>query len=261
MQLACSTLLTLLAAWHALRTYVRFTFVVCRYEFGTLDANNNRKVLAVDPPLPFVFTGLPVGNITLFVCAVDPYNARVCANQLVTVKAAAADFKVTDALTAINVAQLAGANDVSVMAAGAQALQSLAIFANDAAATQTADQQAQVQTAIAAKTSSMIGALAKDVNNLIDDPKTMSQVGLCLWCNCSSMDEYSPHSVSQACCPLYAAGCVHYCHSQQDDNIPQQGCKEQDGCCWQGRPCFSQAEPQAHHTRQCFPLVGRPGCW
>lgn len=148
----------------------------CRFEFGTIDANKVKKVLAVDPALPFVFNGLPVGVITLYVCAVDAYGARFCAQQPVVVNPAAADFKVADALTAIDVGQLSSAKDVAVMAAGAQALQSLAKFAGDAASTQTAAEKEEVQTAIATKTSSMIGALAKDVNNLIDDPKTMAQV-------------------------------------------------------------------------------------
>jgi hypothetical protein len=147
-----------------------------RYEFGTVDANNVRKVLAVDPALPFVYTGLPVGPISLYMCAADAYGARFCTQQPVVVNPAAADFKVADAVTAIDVGQLSGAKDVAVMAAGAQALQSLAKFAGDAAATQTAEEQEEVQTAIATKTSSMIGALAKDVNTLIDDPKTMAQV-------------------------------------------------------------------------------------
>jgi hypothetical protein len=146
----------------------------CRYEFGTLNANNNRKVLAVNPALPYVFSGLPVGDITLYVCAIDSYNARFCASQLKTVKLPA-DFKVTDALTSLDVTQLSGAGDVSVMAAGAQALQSLASFADTA--TQTAEEKAQVQAAITAKTSSMIGAMASQVTSLLDDPKTMSQVG------------------------------------------------------------------------------------
>lgn len=117
-----------------------------------------------------------MGPITLYVCAADAYGARFCAQQPVVVDPAAADFKLADAVTAIDVGQLSGANDVAVMAAGAQALQSLATFASDAAATQTAAEKEEVQTAIATKTSSMIGALAKDVNTLIDDPKTMAQV-------------------------------------------------------------------------------------
>jgi hypothetical protein len=153
-----------------------------RYELGTVDANNKRKVLAVDPALPYVFTGLPVGPATLFVCASDAYGARVCATQDVTVQPAAADFKVSDALTAFDVNQLAGARDVAVMAAGAQALHSLSQYADTAAATQTAAEKAQVQSAIAAKTSAMIGQLANDVSSYIDDPNTMSQVSADLGC-------------------------------------------------------------------------------
>jgi hypothetical protein len=162
-----------------------------RYEFGTVDANNKRKVLAVDPALPFIFTGLPVGPATLFACASDAYGARVCATQDVTVQPAAADFKVADTLTAFDVNQLAGARDVAVMAAGAQALQSLSQYANTAATTQTAAEKAQVQSAIAAKTSAMIGQLADDVSSYIDDANTMSQVGAVSHCY---QHEHKPHA-------------------------------------------------------------------
>lgn len=150
--------------------------LACRFEFGIVDSSNVRKVLAVDPALPFLFTGLPEGANTLSVCAVDSYGARVCSSEVWTVQAAPADFKVADALTSLDVGQLANANDVSVMAAGAQALQSLAKFADASADKQTDAENQQIQSAIAAKTSSMIGNLAKDVIKLVDDPKTMSQV-------------------------------------------------------------------------------------
>jgi hypothetical protein len=94
------------------------------------------------------------------------------------VQAAPSGFNITDTLTAIDVTQLAGAKDVSVMAAGAQALQSLASFAD--AGTATAAQKAAMQTVIDAKATSMISALATDVTSLIDDPKTLGQVGVCL---------------------------------------------------------------------------------
>jgi hypothetical protein len=148
----------------------------CRYEFGTIDANNVRKVLAVSPALPFLFKGLPQGAVTLYVCAVDSYGARECAREDWTVKPAAADFKLADALTSINVDQLEEAGDVSVMAAGAQALQSLSKFADASAGTHTEDENQQIQSVIAAKTSSMIGSLASNVANLVDDPNTMAQV-------------------------------------------------------------------------------------
>jgi hypothetical protein len=148
----------------------------CRYEFGIVDANNVRKVLAVNPALPFLFKGLPEGAVTLYVCAVDSYGARECAQEGWTVKPAAADFKLADALTSISVEQLEKAGDVSVMAAGAQALQSLSKFADASAGTQTEAVKQQIQSAIAAKTSSMIGSLASTVADLVDDPNTMAQV-------------------------------------------------------------------------------------
>ena len=112
-----------------------------------------RQVLAVDPALPYMFSGLPIGDISLYVCAIDAYNARVCESKAVTVQPAPANFKVADALATFDVGQLAGAGDVGVMAAGAQALQSLSQFAASNAA-----------------------SLASNVNSLVDDPKTMSQV-------------------------------------------------------------------------------------
>lgn len=88
------------------------------------------------------------------------------------------DFKVTDALTSFDVGQLSGAGDISVMAAGAQALSSLSAFAKSSSATgaQAQEEAKQVETAIAAKTGAMINSLASSAGNLIDDPATMSQV-------------------------------------------------------------------------------------
>lgn len=143
--------------------------------FGLVDGvTRTRKVLAVDPATPFIFTGLPVGNSTLYVCAVDTFGAQACEQQTVTVSAPVADFKVADALTAMDVSQLEGARDVGVMAAGAQGLQSLAAFANAAALPES--EKAQVQAAVVANTSSMIGSLAKNISDYIEDPNTMAQV-------------------------------------------------------------------------------------
>lgn len=133
----------------------------------------------MNPSLPFAYSGLPVGTIHLYMCAVNLYSARFCTSRSVTVQAAPSGFNITDAFTAIDVTQLADAGNVSVMAAGAQALQSLASFAD--AGTATAAQKAAMQTFIDAKATSMISALAKDVTSLIDDPKTLGQVCVCAW--------------------------------------------------------------------------------
>lgn len=89
------------------------------------------------------------------------------------------DFKVTDALTSFDVGQLSGAGDISVMAAGAQALSSLSAFtkSSSSAAGSTAQEVKQVETAIAAKTGAMISSLASSAGGLMDDPQAMSQVG------------------------------------------------------------------------------------
>lgn len=150
-----------------------------------MDSGNTRKVLAVDPALPYAFKGLPQGTSTIYVCAMDAYGARACEQKDLTVKAAPADFKVADALTSFDVSQLAGARDVSVMAAGAQALQSLSQFATDTADKQTEAEKAQVKSAVAAKTSAMISSLASSVSDFIDDPKTMSQVCVCVLYICA----------------------------------------------------------------------------
>lgn len=88
----------------------------------------------------------------------------------------------TDALTSFDVGQLSGAGDISVMAAGAQALSSLSAFAKTSSATGTQAQEEakQVETAIAAKTGAMLNSLAGSASSLIDDPQTMSQV--CVYC-------------------------------------------------------------------------------
>jgi hypothetical protein len=78
------------------------------------------------------------------------------------------------------VTQLKNAGDVSVLASGAQALQSLSSFAGkaDVAAGKTEQEKAQVQTLIAAKAGSMISTLANNADSYINDPQTMSQVRL-----------------------------------------------------------------------------------
>jgi hypothetical protein len=126
----------------------------------------------------FVFSGLPIGQNTLYVCAVDSDRAQTCAETVVTVEAAAADFKVADAITAFDVTQLKNAGDVSVLASGAKALSSLSSFAGraDVVAGKTEQESAQVQTLIAAKAGSMISTLANSADSYVNDPQTMSQV-------------------------------------------------------------------------------------
>jgi hypothetical protein len=145
-----------------------------------------RSLAASSTAPTFTFTGLPAGEATLYVCVVDTDGAHTCEDTTVVVKEPAKNFKVTDALSTFDVGQLAGSGDVSVLAAGAQALQSLSDFASkgasggadgDAAASQpTEEEQKQVQSAIAAKTKAMISSLASSAGSLVDDPQTMSQV-------------------------------------------------------------------------------------
>lgn len=67
------------------------------------------------------------------------------------------------------------------MAAGAQALTSMSVFArggSSSSSTVPAAEMTKVETAIAAKTGAMINSLASSAGTLMDDPRTMSQVGL-----------------------------------------------------------------------------------
>jgi hypothetical protein len=106
---------------------------------------------------------------------------QVCEESAVSIKEPPKSFKVTDALTSFDVGQLSGAADISVMAAGAQALSSLSAFAKSSSSSgaggSTTQEVKQVETAIAAKTGAMISSLASSASGLMDDPQTMSQVG------------------------------------------------------------------------------------
>jgi hypothetical protein len=107
---------------------------------------------------------------------------------VVSIKQPAQGFKVSDALTSLDVSQLSGAGDISVMAAGAQALSSLSAYAQSSSSSSssgggagsTAQEVKQVETAIAAKTGAMISSLASSAGSLMDDPHTMAQVRGCL---------------------------------------------------------------------------------
>jgi hypothetical protein len=108
----------------------------------------------------------------------------------VSIKQPAPGFKVSDALTTLDVSQLSGAGDISVMAAGAQALSSLSAYAQSSSSSSgragsstgsTAQEVKQVETAIAAKTGAMISSLASSAGSLMDDPHTMAQVRGALW--------------------------------------------------------------------------------
>ncbi|KAF6251912.1 hypothetical protein COO60DRAFT_1674268 [Scenedesmus sp. NREL 46B-D3] len=111
-----------------------------RFDFGVKDARDARQVVS-SSPAPTV-------------CAVDSDRAQTCAETVVTVQEAPIDFKVADAITAFDVTQLKNAGDVSVLASGAQALQSLSSFAGraDVAAGKTEQETALVVSAVATLT-------------------------------------------------------------------------------------------------------------
>lgn len=143
----------------------------CSYEFGLVSGFRS-KPLAVNPATSYTYTGLPLGNTSVYVCAIDDYNARVCEQKVVTVRSPPSDFKVTDALSSIDVNQMSGTGDVAVLAAGAQTLQSLVAFSSSG----NSDEAKKVQSAVTAKTNAMINSLASSATGLIQDPQSMQQV-------------------------------------------------------------------------------------
>lgn len=90
----------------------------------------------------------------------------------------ATDFNIADAVTSFDVSQLAGTGDVSVLASGANALLSLSSFARSDGAAPSPEELAQLESAIAAKTGSLISSLANSAADYISDPETMQQVRL-----------------------------------------------------------------------------------
>lgn len=113
---------------------------------------------------------------------------QACQQSFVTVQNPPSDFQLSDALSSLDVSQMSGSGDVSMMTAGAQTLASLAGFAHSAEAGQTSEQQQQVQAAINTKASSMITSLSGSASTLIDDPQSMDQVSDCVdyavWASC-----------------------------------------------------------------------------
>lgn len=99
-------------------------------------------------------------------------------------------LQVTDALSSFDVGHVTGSGDLSMLTAGAQALQSLSNFAagsssgSDSSSQQAQEEQKQVQSAIAAKAGAMINSLASSAGSLTDDPQTMSQVRGAAVCRC-----------------------------------------------------------------------------
>lgn len=136
--------------------------------------------MSTGPSPTYTFTGLKPGDRWLFVCAVDSSKAQECSKTMVTVQEPAADFKISDKLSAIDVSQMAGTGDISILAAGAQMLEGLFKMANksDGVAARTAEQQQEIQNVLIVKTSSMINTLASSAGDYINDPENMQQVRL-----------------------------------------------------------------------------------
>ncbi|KAF6257590.1 hypothetical protein COO60DRAFT_1210744 [Scenedesmus sp. NREL 46B-D3] len=131
---------------------------------------------------------LPEGNNTLYVCVADNDGAQACETTVVTVKKEE-NFRLSDAVSKFDVGQLAGANDVGVLAAGAAALQSMnayvqqqatgdaALDGSDTSST-AADtaQKKKLQEEIDTKAGALISSLAGNADNLVSDPQSMQQV-------------------------------------------------------------------------------------
>lgn len=148
-----------------------------RYTFGVLSDSGTPIAVSSGPAPTYTFTGLRPGDRWLYVCAVDHGKAQSCSQTKVTVSEPAADFNVADKLTSFDVSHLAGTGDVSVLAAGAQELEGLSKIASKSdAGAENAEEQKQVASTIAAKTSSMISTLASSADDYVSDPDTMQQV-------------------------------------------------------------------------------------
>ncbi|KAF8072463.1 olpB [Scenedesmus sp. PABB004] len=146
------------------------------FDFGLVEPGSLRKKsLFAGSSSSYVFAGLPQGRSTLYVCASDSDGAAACETADVDVLPPAADFAPSDALTQLDVARMASTNDVSVLAAGAAALQSLTAYvtagaggangSGDAAAEPEA--QARLVVAIEAKAGALINTLAGSADALV----------------------------------------------------------------------------------------------
>jgi hypothetical protein len=151
----------------------------CSYEFGIQSADGVRKVSAVGSQTSSTFTGLPLGNTTLYACASDPLGAQACDTAVITVTPPKCDFKVSDALSGVDVDQMSGTGDPAVVAAGAAGFRSLATFSPPRgcpAVVTGAEAKAAIDAAISAKSGAFVASLATSASKVKQDPQAMQQV-------------------------------------------------------------------------------------
>jgi hypothetical protein len=143
-----------------------------KYELGSLSAGpgSRRRPVAIGQQQSVEVTGLPVGNSTLYACAVDDAGSELCHYQAVTVTQPAAGFDASAVLAGFNLSSTVAATP-EALAASSQLLASLVAAAasasrgSDAArntgeASNLANLPPEVQQAIAAEASQLVALLA-----------------------------------------------------------------------------------------------------
>jgi hypothetical protein len=137
-----------------------------------------------------IIGGLPTGNSTLYVCVKDALLAQTCEFVVVAVEAPRCDFKLSDALSGVNVDQMLGTGDPAVLTAGASGFKSLARYVpppgcngshtNGSTAATTGDTQgssADMNDTIRATAGAFVSSLASAAGSLMKDPQAVEQVG------------------------------------------------------------------------------------
>ena len=130
-------------------------------------------------------SGLPAGNSTLYVCVKDALLAQTCEFATVTVAPPNCDFKLSDALSGVNVDQMLGTGDPAVLAAGASGFKSLASYVPPAGcntsqssnSSASAGDAAAIDDAIRATAGFFVSSLATTAGSLMKDPQGVQQVG------------------------------------------------------------------------------------
>jgi hypothetical protein len=91
-------------------------------------ADGSQQLASSSSANSYTFTGLPQGATTLRVCAVDSAGARTCQGSSVVVAPPGPNYKPTDTLGSLDVGQMSGTGDATVLGAGVFTLSSVAAF-------------------------------------------------------------------------------------------------------------------------------------
>ncbi|KAG2496067.1 hypothetical protein HYH03_005986 [Edaphochlamys debaryana] len=127
------------------------------YEFGFRQSNGVDRVQQVSVEPEATIVGLPAGDVPVYVCAIDDYGARACANKTVTVSAFSGDAN--SAVGAVNVPAILLLNDRAAIISAAN---QVAVILEAVNGSVSADSDAAVQTA------NLINALL--TTSQLDDP-------------------------------------------------------------------------------------------